>query len=467
MNIEITKDIYTAHKKLSTCSADFLEFTRRHPESLARSNFNTLLKDGRFNYFYSQPWPTFINETTKNGIKEAAEKVLNLIKSIPDRLFSFDHSKISDYYEIPRDKVAFIFYGVNQDYIDHLLGRGDFVFSLSSQWKCIEFNMQSNLGGWELDFLEPLYIDTPVIAKFLKEYRVQLHYRQFFPLLFDFLIQRALKHFDYNGQKVINLAIVYPDSFPENESPMMKRLKDQYHHVMCQIGNGLNGDLVACNFEQLHLGNGFVTLAGKKIHYIIEMNNGVVPFMLMDSVKNKKLLLNNGPIAEIMSNKLNLALLSEHQDSDIFSSEERESIGRYIPWTRKMTAGETSYAKEKVRLEDFVISNRERLVVKPSRGYGGKNVYIGAYSSPREWNERVNRAFDQRKWVVQEYIPSFSYMYQWEEEGCAEHRVVFGFFIFGSSYAGGFVRMKPARKYTGVINSLQGAEESILLEVKE
>ena len=48
--------------------------------------------------------------------------------------------------------------------------------------------MQANMGGWELDLLEPLYIDTPVIAEFLKETNTRIRQNHFFQLLFEHVL---------------------------------------------------------------------------------------------------------------------------------------------------------------------------------------------------------------------------------------------------------------------------------------
>ena len=129
--MEITKEIYTAHQKLSSCSVKFLDFVKDNPGSLVRSNYKALLsgRDRKFNYFTSQPWPTFINEKLKNEVKMAAGTIQDLIKSMLDRWFGYDVHKISRYYELPVYMSQAWLYGVDNDYIKNLLGRGDFIFS--------------------------------------------------------------------------------------------------------------------------------------------------------------------------------------------------------------------------------------------------------------------------------------------------------------------------------------------------
>jgi uncharacterized circularly permuted ATP-grasp superfamily protein len=168
-----------------------------------------------------------------------------------------------------------------------------------------------------------------------------------------------------------------------------------------------------------------------------------------------------------MSNKFNLALLSENADSNIFTREERELIVKYIPWTRKIVPGETTYEGKIIDLEDFVRSNRERLVIKPSMGAGGVGVYIGQNLDETRWLEIVKTAFRTKGWLVQEYVESSPYLYQVGENRSTLHNVVWGFFVFGSRYAGGWVRVLPKEGNLGVVNSSQGAEESIIFEIDE
>jgi hypothetical protein len=204
----------------------------------------------------------------------------------------------------------------------------------------------------------------------------------------------------------------------------------------------------------------------------IEWCMGKVPTWVMEAVKRGNLQLYNGPIMDILANKLNIALLSQMGNSDLFTPREREVIKNHIPWTRKLIPGETTYetyhtGKTQVRLEDFVISHREQLVLKASRSYGGYEVIMGGEALPDQWKQLVEKAFSQKDWVVQEYIKPYSYIYQVGEFGCAPHQVVWGVFLFGTRSPGGFVRVLPEQSHSRVINLNQGAEQSITLEVEE
>jgi uncharacterized circularly permuted ATP-grasp superfamily protein len=219
----------------------------------------------------------------------------------------------------------------------------------------------------------------------------------------------------------------------------------------------LKGDFFICGYNSLKLASDFLVYSGQKIHILVEMLNGLTPIMFMEAVKKGNLVLCNGPVTRIMSNKLNLALLSEHQDSNMFSLEERDIIKKHIPWTRKVNCCDAA----------FLLSKREHLVLKSAEGLGGKEVFPGCRTSPEEWKQLVEKALEEKRWVVQEYVHPSCYLYQNGETGCTEHHAIWGLFVLGSRYAGGFVRVMPAKNTRGVINTRQGAEESIIIEVQE
>jgi hypothetical protein len=95
-------------------------------------------------------------------------------------------------------------------------------------------------------------------------------------------------------------------------------------------------------------------------------------------------------------------LLDRHFDSD-----ERRLIRRHIPWTRVLEERRTTLADGRTgELLPFVLAERERLVLKPNRSYGGTGVQIGAATPPARWQAAVDEALaDGERWVVQRAVP--------------------------------------------------------------
>ena len=314
--------------------------------------------------------------------------------------------------------------------------------------------MTSNIGGgWQADELEPYYFGNPLIARFIKEYGAKIPRTGFSVSLLAHVVDRAVAHPSFANADEINTAVVFPkyDSPGRETETMVSHLKNIYRDMLRQKAPGLKGDLEITDFFRLQVMDGRMVIKGagenKRIHVIVEKLNGSVPAPMMDVVENGNVLLFNGPISHLMSSKLNLALLSEYENSDLFSPEERETIKKHIPWTRKMTGD----------LMEYVTANRERLVLKPGDGIGGYGVSPGCNTPPEPWKQYIAKALADKNWVVQEYVPSYSYLYQDGEKGAVDHHMVWGIFVFGSRGRGGFTRVLPAKHHQGVINASQGA----------
>ena len=461
--MEITKEIKKTKKRLSKANANFYEFAEQNPDALKASSFKLL--DLNDELFVLQPWPTFINQHIKNKMKEASIKIFNLIKSIPKRIFANDPYKINQFFEIPVDIVKFQLDGANEKHIENLLARGDFILSPIGL-KCLEYNVSANLGGWELPIWESLYLKTPTISKFLREYGLKITNKNLISNLFDHLITVALDK-SYNYDTEINIALGIPSRSQGNYKEVELYMNKLYRKNLQLRDNKLRGKIIICDLNHLNIIDDFIFYKDLRIHSIIEMHHGLITLEIMQAFKSGNVFLYNGPITGLLSNKLNLALLSEYEDSDNFNLEEREVIKKYIPWTRKIASCKTNYGTVKIKLEDFILSNKDKLVIKSAQGYGGKGIYVGRYISQKKWEGLVKASIKEKNFLVQEYIESSPYLYQTGENGCAVHDAVWGFFVLGSQYGGGWVRVFPKENSKGIINCHQGATVSVIFEVME
>ena len=459
--MNIPEDIIKNHAHLSKTSIAFLDFIKTQPSALSKSSFKVLFSDPRTISFKMQPWPAFINKKMKFEFKKSTEGIFKLITQIPGRIFDSDTEKIARYYGISRDKAEYFLYGNREEDMAYLLGRGDFIISNTNELKCIEFNVQSSLGGLEADFLEQVYTGLPIISKFLKDYKVKYQPNQIslFNSLLENILNFLVSRFGINQLKCIeiNIALTFPDQNYEYRDFVQLLFNQIYKKFLKQRNLNTNGEIVFCTFGAMQVENHSVMVQGKKIMFIFEFSMGNVPQSIMDVVNYGSLLLLNGPISQLLSDKLNFALLSENQDTDIFNMQEREIIKKYIPWTRKVVPD----------LEEFILTHQDQLVLKPSGECGGKNVTLGSAVSPDIWKQNIKFALSNEKYIVQKIVQSAMYMYQYGEQGVHPHEAIWGIFSMGGSYAGGWVRIMPQTKEKKVINSTQGASETIIIEVEE
>jgi hypothetical protein len=88
----------------------------------------------------------------------------------------------------------------------------------------------------------------------------------------------------------------------------------------------------------------------------------------------------------------------------LYTSDERQIFRRHILWTRILSERRTTLPDG--REEDLLKHTRrerEGLVLKPNRSYGGEGVVIGPSVTQAEWEAAIDRALGQsERWVVQQ-----------------------------------------------------------------
>jgi hypothetical protein len=84
--------------------------------------------------------------------------------------------------------------------------------------------------------------------------------------------------------------------------------------------------------------------------------------------------------------------------------EERQVMRRHILWTRLVSDRRTvSPNGEEIDLLEYARRERESLVLKPNRSYGGEGVVVGPGAGQGEWEGAIDRALlDEDRWVVQQ-----------------------------------------------------------------
>ncbi|HEV8321534.1 MAG TPA: hypothetical protein VG389_07970 [Myxococcota bacterium] len=93
----------------------------------------------------------------------------------------------------------------------------------------------------------------------------------------------------------------------------------------------------------------------------------------------------------------------------LFSTAQRRIFRKHVPWTRAVR--ETTTLGPDLRIEidlvPFIRKNRDQLVLKPNRAFGGEGVVIGPHCDLHDWDDALARAVrDPGSTVVQRYVPA-------------------------------------------------------------
>ncbi len=101
--------------------------------------------------------------------------------------------------------------------------------------------------------------------------------------------------------------------------------------------------------------------------------------------------------------KSTFELLTDSRFSQYFTPSERQILRRHVLWTRVLRERKTTDPTgDEVDLPEFTRMNRDQLVIKPNRSYGGDRVMIGPSVAEAEWNNALDQALlEPGEWVVQ------------------------------------------------------------------
>ena len=92
----------------------------------------------------------------------------------------------------------------------------------------------------------------------------------------------------------------------------------------------------------------------------------------------------------------------------LFTVEERQVMRRHVLWTRLLSPRfTTSPFGERIDLPEYARRERDSLVLKPNRSYGGEGVIVGHAVEQRDWESALERALGdtESRYVLQQAAP--------------------------------------------------------------
>jgi hypothetical protein len=148
--------------------------------------------------------------------------------------------------------------------------------------------------------------------------------------------------------------------------------------------------------------------------------------------------------AKVSGSKACLALLSDPRFDPLFTDEQNAVRRAHVPWTRVLRDERVEYEGESYDLFDLAEKTKDRFVVKPTSGYGGRDVMIGRETDARAWADRLeSAAANLGEWTMQQYvnIPEEDFPVVESKLVFEPRKVNLNPYLFGGRYAGSFVRL--------------------------
>jgi hypothetical protein len=372
------------------------EATRRHL---------IYLRDGQPETIHVMPCPLTVLPDQLSYIHYVSLTILNALKRLPE-LYVQDFA-VREVLRITPGEEQWLWecWGPSQRENNPVFGRLDaMVDFISPMWKdslrFVEPNL-SGVGGLHLlPTAEHILADLVVPLLNCHDDRLQLEICQD---IRDLLMQEVLDHAQSLGRKAQTLCFVepkYAGSGPDEQEALATYFHERY------------------GIKVLHADPRELSLRGDEVYY----NNDVVDFAYRDYAVSdlidleregidvapmRTLFKQNRMISSIaaeLDQKSCWEILTDPQFTQkYFTADERQVFRRHILWTRVLSQRETLLPFGQAGdLLEYVRRERESLVLKPNRSYGGDSVFIGPSMTLLEWEATVDRAVaDKERWVVQ------------------------------------------------------------------
>jgi hypothetical protein len=286
-----------------------------------------------------------------------------------------------------------------------IFGRLDaMVDFISPMWKDSLRFVEPNLSGIGGLHLVPTaeHLIADLVMPVLSEFDDELHLQPGHDIR-ELLIQEVLDHLETLRRPARHICFVepkYAGSGPDEQVALARYFHDRYQLKVTHADP-----------RELTLQGGEVCYSGDAIDLVyrdypvadlLDLEKEGVDVRPMHVLFQQNRIISS--IAAELDQKSCWEILTNPQFNQFFSAEERQVFRRHILWTRIVSARNTTFADgtsgdllERVRLE------RELLVLKPNRAFGGSGVVIGPLVEQAQWDAALDTALaDQERWVVQQ-----------------------------------------------------------------
>jgi hypothetical protein len=340
-------------------------------------------------------------------LQYVAQTIQNAIKRLPE-LYMQDFA-VREVLRVtpPEEQWLWDCWGPSHQESNPVFGRLDAVVDFSSpMWKeslkFLEPNM-SGIGGLHLvPICERIIAELvyPLLQQSDQELKLETASD-----IRELLMQEVLDHLEAIGRRsAINLCFLEPKyaiSGIDEQEDVARYFHDRY---------GLK--VMHADPSELVVEKGEVCLQGDRVdigyrdYSVLDLVNlqakgvDVEPMRLL--LKQNRMI---SSIAAELDQKACWEILTDPTFTNrFFGPEERQVFRRHILWTRVLSDRKARLPDGQTgALLDYVRSERETLVMKPNRSYGGDGVLIGSAASDAEWDSALDVALQAtERWVVQE-----------------------------------------------------------------
>lgn len=337
----------------------------------------------------------YVSLTVQNALKRMAE-------------LYFQDCAVREALRIPPEEEAWLLDCWTPSHRENnpIFGRLDAVIDFTSpMWKNSLRFMEPNMSGIGGLYLVPcaehVIAETVLPRLAAQDSELQL---ELAPDIRELLMQAIREHLEAIGRPARNICFVeakYAGSGIDEQEDLARYFHDQY------------------GLKIMHADPRELTLSGDEVYYggdvvdLVYRDYAVADLLALakqggDVRPMRTLLRQNRVISSIaaeLDQKSCWEVLTDPKITERhFTADERQIFRRHVLWTRIVSERKTTTPDGRERdLLDFIRRERETLVLKPNRAYGGEGVLLGPAASEAEWDTAIQAALiDPNRWVVQQ-----------------------------------------------------------------
>ncbi len=338
--------------------------------------------------------------------------LINALKRLPDLYIQDFNVRSVVPLTPPEEKWLWDNWGPSHRENNPVFGRLDAVIDFTSpMWKDSLHFMEPNLSGVGGIHLIPTceQMMADIIMPRAQKYDPKLHLEPGQDLR-EMFIQEVLDHLDGIGRAGRNICFLEPKY--SGDGPAEQAALAEYYRQLYGLS------IFHADPTELYMHDKEVLYNGRVVDVIyrdyeirdmlyIEEEEGVDIKPLRHLFKHNRVI---SSLAGDFDHKSCWEILTDPQFTQkYFSAEERQVFRRHVLWTRVLSDRRTSLLDgEMVDLLEYVRKDRDILVLKPNRSYGGDRVLIGPTLTDAEWEAAIEEAVrggdaerDEEQWVVQ------------------------------------------------------------------
>ncbi|MGD0619168.1 MAG: hypothetical protein ABSB67_16090 [Bryobacteraceae bacterium] len=261
----------------------------------------------------------------------------------------------------------------------------------------VKYNSEAPTGVVYSEALSEIFYDAPPVKEFRKKYSLT---KLVGTKPFVSAILKAWKEWGGKSRKP-NIAIL------EFRQPYVTAESNESQLIAeCFRKDGYATEVVTP--DQLDFRNGVLQRGDFRIDLIyrrIKVQEFLVRFdlshPLLRAYRDRKVCVVNNFRSEMAQKKALFGLLTDEAVTAGFPADEKRAVREFIPWTRVVAATKTTWQEKSVDLPDFILKNRQKLVLHPNDSSSDRNPVHGAQVDDAAWEKAMKLAM-RSPWVVQE-----------------------------------------------------------------